>query len=335
VLDDLLAASFDPMVLLDGQRRLLAFNRVADQVFGLASLQGQPAGDMAALQAVLALEPGADGAPVLWDGPRGRTYRVQRATAPSGGELIALRDVTDWKHLSLRLTDLMHIVSHDLRTPLTALKAYAEMLVEQYFGEMSGPQQNALEKLTIGIYGMVALVDNIQAADRFDPVKSSYQTEHKLVDLGTLAQGVINQHELPAEIQKITLELDVASDVPIIRADPLMLDCVLANMVDNALKYSPAGTTVTLRITTVDNHVLVAVRDEGRGIAPEDHERIFERSVRVEQPGHVRVRGSGLGLYVVKSVAQRHGGAVWVESQVGQGSTFFFKLPVRGEPADG
>ena len=335
VLDDLLSAPFEPTILLNADGVIVATNRAASDLYGLSEEHGHSARSVATLSPVFAaLEPDANpgGLPIV-EGPSQRTWYVHSASTPSGGSLIILRDVTDWKQLSVTLVDLMHIVSHDLRTPLTALKSYAEMLVDAYFGEMNPNQQSALEKLTLGIYGMVSLVDNLQAADRFDPRKGLYKAERTPLDVATLAQTILEEQQLPAEIQKISLVLVADPTTPIVRADPLMLKCALANLVDNALKYSPPDTTVVVQVSPNADGVQIAVTDQGNGIAEADYERIFERSVRVEQPGQKRVRGSGLGLYLVKSVAERHGGAVWVESTLGEGSTFYLRIPVRGEAA--
>lgn len=334
LLDDLLSSPFDPILVLDPAGGLQAFNQGADAVFSLQSHRGWLAASVPSLAPVLAAQRRPAGELPIWDAPSGRSYLIEQSATPSGGQLLTLRDVSDWRRLGVTLTDLMHIVSHDLRTPLTALKSYAEMLVDSYFGEMSPEQQVALEKLTLGIYGMVSLVNNLQAADRFDPHKGGYKTDRSPVEVSSAARDVLDDLMLPAEIQNITLELDVEPTVPIIRADPLMLERALANLVENALKYSPEGTKVVLRITQDGDSILFAVTDQGRGIAHEDHVRIFERGVRVEQPAPKRVRGSGLGLYVVQSVAQRHGGTAWVESELGQGSTFYLRLPVRGETAN-
>lgn len=335
LVDDLLSSPFDPILLLDEAGNLRAFNRGADELFGLAAFRGAPADSISSLEPVRAVLGQTAGGFPVWDTPSGRSFVIQPVAAPSGGRLVLLRDVTDWRQLNIKLSDLMHIVSHDLRTPLTAIKSYAELLVDSYFGEMSPEQQVALEKLTLGIYGMVSLVDNLQAADRFDPRKGLYKTEREPVDASQIAQKVLDALQLPAEIQDITLELDVDPAVPIMRADPLMLERALANLAENALKYSAEGTKIIVRITSDRDSVLFAVTDQGRGIAPEDYVRIFERGVRVDQQGKKRVRGSGLGLFVVQSVAQRHGGTVWVESALEQGSTFYLKLPIRGEATVG
>jgi signal transduction histidine kinase len=108
-----------------------------------------------------------------------------------------------------------------------------------------------------------------------------------------------------------------------------MLESALGNLVDNAVKFSEPESTVEVAVRSEGRSVLFSVRDGGPGIDADDQDRIFERSVRVSRPGQKRVRGSGLGLYIVRSVAERHGGDVWVDSEPGAGSTFHLRIPVR------
>lgn len=336
-LGEVLSAPFDPLLLVDASGVLTTINRAAELQLGLNSQVGQRAEQIAAIAPIfeaLSAPPTTGGGPI-WAASNGHSYRVLTTTTPAHGLLICLRDVSDLQQLGSAVEDFMHVVSHDLRTPLTALKSYAEMLVEGDFGTLQPEQQTAMEKLTISIYGMVALVNNLQAADRFDPKRGRYGIQYTMLDLTDLLRRILEDQQLPAELHKVRLELDIDPSLPIVRADQLMLERALANLVDNAIKFSPEGTTIRVEVKADGTNVMFAVRDHGPGIAPEDQTRIFERSVRVEHPGQKRVRGSGLGLYVVKTVAERHGGSVWVESALGQGSSFFLRLPVRAEAATG
>ncbi len=336
-LGEVLSAPFDPMLLVDASGVLTTINRAAELQLQLNDDVGRPAAQIEALAPMfeaLKAPPTTGGGPI-WSAPNGHAYRVMTTITPAHGMLICLREVSDLQQLGSAVEDFMHVVSHDLRTPLTALKSYAEMLVEGDFGTLQPEQQTAMEKLTISIYGMVALVNNLQAADRFDPKRGRYGIQYTMLDLTDLLRRILEDQQLPAELHKVRLKLDIDPALPIVRADQLMLERALANLVDNAIKFSPEGSTIHVEVKVDANNVMFTVRDSGPGIAPEDQSRIFERSVRVEQPGQKRVRGSGLGLYVVKTVAERHGGSVWVESALGQGSSFFLRLPIRAEAAVG
>jgi two-component system sensor histidine kinase SenX3 len=332
LVDALLSSPFDPVLLLDAAGNVEAFNRAAESEFGLDSALGQPAAAFEALAPLLQRvddHAAHNAPPVVLQSGSGRAFLVLSNMTSTGGTLFSLRDITDWRHLNAAQVDVMHVVSHDLRSPLTAAKGLVEMMVEGYFSPLSGKQQEAAEKMALSIYGMVAVVDNLQDAGRFDPKTGFYSFEPTPVDLAGLAHKITNGHQLSAEIQHITLTLALDEHLPIVVADRLMLESALSNLLDNAIKFSEPESTVEVEVRSEGRSVVFVVRDGGPGIEADDQERIFERSVRVAKPGQKRVRGSGLGLYIVKSVAERHGGDVWVESKPGAGSTFHLRIPVR------
>lgn len=332
LLEALLSSPYDPILLLDKTGKLEAFNRAAEIEFGLQPVSGWQASDaekLAPLLASLLQAAAQDGASTSWQTESGRSFLVLTNPTNSGGLLISLRDITEWRHLNAAQGDVMHVVSHDLRTPLTTAKGLVEMMVEGYFGRLTTAQKAAADKLALSVYGMVAVLDNLQDAGRFDPNTGFYKFEAAPVDLGEVVQKIVSNQQLSAEIQGITLTLVLDDDLPIVMADRVMVESALGNLLDNAVKFSEANSAVNVALRAEGRNVLFSVSDSGPGIAAEDHDRIFERSIRVVKQGQKRVRGSGLGLYIVKSVALRHGGAVWVESQPGEGSTFYMRLPVR------
>ncbi len=332
MLEALLSSPFDPIVLLDAAGKLEAYNQAAEAELSLSEAVGWPATEVDGLKPVLAAlrdAPEGNEAGALWLAPSSRAFLLLTNRTPDGGLLISMRDITDWRQLNVAQGDIMHVISHDLRTPLTAAKSLSEMLVESYFGELSVDQQTAAEKLALSIYGMVGLVDNLQDAGRFDPRTGFYKLDPAAVDLRDLTEKIVENHQLSAEIQHVILVLKIDPNLPIVMADRVMLQSALGNLLDNAVKFSPPSSTVEVALRSEGRSVVFSVRDQGPGIAAEDQERIFERNVRVLAPGQKRVRGSGLGLYIVQSVAKRHGGEAWVESKLDHGSTFFMRIPVR------
>lgn len=332
LLEALLSSPYDPVLLLDEAGKIEAYNGAAEAEFGLQSRVGWPAAEvekLAPLLASLGQASDHDGAPASWQSETGRWFLVLTNPAGRGSLLISLRDITEWRHLNAAQGDVMHVVSHDLRTPLTTAKGLVEMMVEGYFEKFTPKQKVAVDKLALSIYSMVGVLDNLQDAGRFDPNTGFYKFEAAAVDLGEIAAKIVSNQQLSAEIQGIGLTLTLGADLPIIMADRVMMESALGNLVDNAIKFSEPDTSVAVILRAEGRNVLFSVSDSGPGIAAEDQERIFERSVRVVKQGSKRVRGSGLGLYIVRNVAQRHGGAVWVESVPGEGSTFFMRIPVR------
>jgi signal transduction histidine kinase len=237
---------------------------------------------------------------------------------------------SDARHekLSRNQSEFMRIVSHDLRSPLTSIQGFASMLESGMVGDLNEKQAYFVEKILSGITQMTSLVENIQDAGRFDPETGFYEMERSQCDLGDVVRRTIKNHLVPAEKQELTLSMVVADDVPIINADQNMLERAISNLIDNAIKYTPNGRSVEVIVRRVDEHVILSVKDNGLGISPEHQQLLFERHVRIPRREHKRVKGSGLGLFIVRSVARRHGGDAWVESVEDEGSTFCISIPL-------
>jgi signal transduction histidine kinase len=233
-----------------------------------------------------------------------------------------------YKALTLSQHKYIHIVSHDIRTPLTSMRGYAEMLGMK--GELNDSQKNAVERIQAGVTQIAELVDNIQDAGSFDPETGFYVMKRTPTSLPDLVSPIIRR-PLPADKQGLSLSKNIAQDVPIINADANMIKRAISNLVDNAIKYTPDGGKIEVLSFLRDNSLIVGVRDNGFGISPENQKMIFDRGTRIDRPEHRKVKGSGLGLFIVQSVARRHGGDAWIESELGKGSTFLFNIPLSGE----
>ena len=232
------------------------------------------------------------------------------------------------ERISRNQSEFMRIVAHDLRSPLTSIQGFASMLESGSVGDMNDRQTYFANKILSGIEQLTNLVDNFQDAGRFDPETGFYEMERSQCDLIDLAQSIIQSHILPAEKQELNITGSFGDDVPIIYADANMLERALTNLVDNAIKYTPNGSYVEVGVHKRNEDVVLSVHDNGYGISAENQELLFQRHVRVRRKEHKRVKGSGLGLFIVRSVARRHGGEAWVESEEGAGSTFYIRVPI-------
>jgi signal transduction histidine kinase len=125
--------------------------------------------------------------------------------------------------------------------------------------------------------------------------------------------------------------VDVSDDVPIVNVDANMIERSIINLVDNAIKYTPNGGIIKVGVKRKDDNLLITISDNGYGISPENIRQLFQRHFRIRRKEHNRVKGSGLGLFIVRSVARHHGGDAFVESVEGQGSTFGIRIPLEGE----
>lgn len=226
--------------------------------------------------------------------------------------------------------EFIRIVSHDLRSPLTSIKGFADMLESSMVGDLNEKQAHFVGKILSGIEQMSSFVDNVQDAGRYDPETGFYEMERTPCDLLELIHRIVNNYLVPAEKQELTLLVDAADDVPIINVDQTMLQRAIVNLVDNAIKYTPNGGTIKVGVHQRGEELIISVSDNGYGISPENQQRLFERHFRIRRQEHKKVKGGGLGLFIVRSVAQRHGGRAWIESEEGRGSTFFISIPLKG-----
>jgi signal transduction histidine kinase len=207
------------------------------------------------------------------------------------------------------------------------MKGYVDML--PMVGEFNERQRAFAEKIRSGISQMSDLVEKILDASRLDP-EGNYRLHREPCDIIKMVNEVVATHAAAAEKNSQTLTTEIASDIPILQLDDMMMRRALNNLTDNAIKYTPPNGAITVRAEVRDDALLLSVRDTGKGISPEDQRTLFTRFRRIRNKDNIRVRGNGLGLYIVKRVAELHGGDAWVESAVGQGSTFYIKIPMSG-----
>jgi signal transduction histidine kinase len=251
------------------------------------------------------------------------------AEGPILGRIFVLRDVTREMEAERMRSALLATVSHELRSPLTAISGYTDTLLQD------GPwdertQREFLEVIALSASRLSGLVDNLLDAATLDA--GVLKLEREPVRVERIAERVLAQRRLLAT--SWTLHLETRAGLPLADADPIRVEQVLANLVDNAIKYSPKGGPIRVRIwPTADGVVGVSVSDRGNGIPPDAIEHLFERFYRVEGAG-AGVKGAGLGLFICKSLVEAHGGQISVESTPGAGSTFTFTLPALVEPAD-
>lgn len=245
------------------------------------------------------------------------------------GRIVVLRDVTRETEAERMRSALIATVSHELRSPLTAISGYTDTLLHD------GPwdpdtQHEFLEVISVSAGRLSALVDNLLDAATLEA--GGLRLQREPVRLERLAERVLAARRLLAG--PCTLHLETRPGLPLADADPIRVEQVLANLVDNAIKYSPRGGAIKVRIAQDGDGMLsVSVADQGMGIPSEHLEHLFERFYRVESGGR-SVRGVGLGLYICRSLVESHGGRIWVDSQPGLGSTFAFTLPALTEYAE-
>jgi signal transduction histidine kinase len=240
------------------------------------------------------------------------------------GRVMVLSDITHYKLLDSLKSEFVSTVSHDLRAPLTFMRGYATML--PMVGEVNEQQREFVDKILSSVERMSKLVDDLLDLGR---IETGIGLQLKSISLPELLQDVLGAFRPQAVSKQIALEVELAQELAPVEADPMLLRQAVANLVDNAIKYTRAGGTVTLRAAQHDGRQLISVEDNGAGIAPADQPRLFEKFFRAHKEGEPGPRGSGLGLAIVKSIVEQHHGRVQVESRLGKGSRFTIAFPVR------
>ncbi len=249
-----------------------------------------------------------------------RTLSAQVAPLPEGGGVVVvLHDVSELKRADKVRRDFVANASHELRTPLTAIRGFAETLRD---GALDDPatSRKFLERILEHTQRLQTLIEDLLQLSRAESPEIAF--ERKPIDVRAAFANVLRGLEPQARAKNISITVDGTLEEPEIYADARGVDQVLVNLVENAVKYTPANGHVTIRTSLEGKHVVIEVSDTGPGIPPAQLTRIFERFYRVD-PGRARdVGGTGLGLAIVKHLMQRMLGEVTAESRVGQGTTF-------------
>ncbi len=249
----------------------------------------------------------------------------------SYGNIIAIvRDITRFREADALKDTFISIVSHELKTPVSIIKGYAETLLRPKARQNPGLMQEMLEAITDESDRLARLVDDLLDASRLQAGGLPFNDVED-VDLHSIAQRVVNRYALQTQIHH--LKTDFPDDFPTLRGDPQRLEQVIDNLVSNALKYSPRGGEIVIAGDVTPAETTLTISDEGIGIPVDEQARIFERFYRVESPETRAVSGTGLGLYLARAIVRAHGGRCWVQSAPGQGSTFYVVLPRQTELA--
>jgi signal transduction histidine kinase/HAMP domain-containing protein len=331
-LEAILNSTPDPVLVTDASNRLILANPAAGHVFGVTIRRGERPGleqtiQVKALNDLLITSAGEKRSAEIRM-PDGKTYLAMASAMTADGRTVGrvciLRDVSQLKEIDTLKSDFVSTVSHDLRSPLTLMRGYASML--EMAGELNEQQKNYSKMIVQGVDNMAKLVNNLLDLGRID-FGVGLQVEQ--VPILDIVERVTSSLQLQATHKKISLGVEIPRDLPhAVEADQALLNQAVYNLVENALKYTPEGGVVTIHLQCTPATLTFAIEDSGIGIPKSDLPRLFEKFYRGTNREALAQRGTGLGLAIVKSIAERHGGKVWVESELGKGSTFFLLIPL-------
>ena len=238
--------------------------------------------------------------------------------------LINLRDIAEQKEQERMHRDFVSMAAHELRNPLTAIKGFTRTLMLKADMLSDERRLEYLSMVNEQSNRLAHLVEDLMQVSRIDAGRVTL--DPRALDVGETLAGLLEQFRTKWSARAIAVQQD--PEVAPVFADPHKLEEILINLIDNAVKYSAAGSRVEVAIESDGPEVKVSVRDHGEGIPAEEIPNLFQKFARIASPSTSEIPGTGLGLYIVKGFVVAHGGRVWVDSAPGEGSTFSFTLPI-------
>lgn len=242
------------------------------------------------------------------------------------GAAVTVTDITLLHELQEQREDILRAVSHDLRNPLAVAQGHAQLLQRDL--RRAGQPERAMrsvDSIVAEVRRMDAMIEDLVSAARLEA--GQLELERRPVDLRAFLADLLARNAGVMDVSRV--KNLISTDLPPVYADPDRLDRIFANLLSNALKYSPADSEVRVEAARTDGEVVTSVADHGVGIAPEDLPHIFERFYRARGPR--KQEGLGLGLFITRKLVEAHGGRIWVQAEPGKGSTFYFTLPLAGD----
>jgi two-component system phosphate regulon sensor histidine kinase PhoR len=241
------------------------------------------------------------------------------------GAVFVFHDITELKRLEEIRKDFVANVSHELRTPISSIKGYAETLLDG-----KADNEDTVKEFLSIIYQdsnrLANLIDDLLDLSKIESGKMKLEFEP--LEILPIVNRCVNVLRKSAKDKSLSVKLDIPANLLKVLGDHKRLSQVFLNLLDNAIKYTPEGGSITVNATSKENIVQVDISDTGIGISEKDMPRIFERFYRVDKARSRELGGTGLGLSIVKHIIQAHNGQIWVQSMLSRGSTFSFTIPV-------
>lgn len=326
-LETVLTQTENGVLLVDPDNRLLLMNQAAQEAFGIngGSLLGRSVVETIDNPSLLSLlrTTGSTVRREEIEAPDGRIFNAMRTPIEGVGQAVVFNDITHLKELDRIKSEFVTTVSHDLRSPLTAILGYVELI--ERAGQVNEQQRDFIKRVQISVQQITNLVTDLLDLGR---IESGVDSTRESTPIAVLARYAVEGLRGTAETKGVELAVDLPEGLPLIEGDPIRLRQMIGNLLENAIKYTPEGGQVRLNADAEDGQVIMRVMDSGPGIPPADQPYLFDKFFR---GSNVKdgTPGTGLGLSIVKSIVDHHDGRIWVDSSMGEGSTFTVVLPAQ------
>jgi signal transduction histidine kinase len=335
----------DALIVTDAQMRILHINSVVAELFDCReqAVMFLPVYSIIRDERIVALMQAAlspDGAAtdkkehILLLGRHDRQYyfrpKVTRIYDSGGalyGVVMLLQDVTQFKELDRMKSDFIATLSHEFRTPVTSINMSVDILNQEILGPMNERQKELIQSAKEDCYRLTKLARELLQLSKLEAGRQVLKNEE--LDLRAVIEFSLRPLQLQFQEKNVVLTTEIAGALPTLIADEQQLSWVITNLVSNALKYTDAGGTVTVRAREEHDAVRIEVEDTGQGIPAEHLERIFDKFVQVKRASDATPGSVGLGLAIAKEIVETYGGRIWAVSEPGKGSVFSFVLPLQ------
>ncbi|MEO8582928.1 MAG: ATP-binding protein [Flavitalea sp.] len=325
----------DGIIGLDDKRNILFLNVVSQKLLGLKQedIAGRYAPDVAIsndLMRTLMQNEGKSKELKIFADNRESYFHTDHLTVTANdkmiGEVIIMRNITPYHELNEAKTNFLATVSHELKTPIAAIKISAQLLSDPRVGESNTEQKDLVKSINDDANRLLKITSELLNMTQLET--GQVQLKIESVPCSEIIEEAIHSVQFIMQQNGITITQEIQNPLPRLLADAEKTSWVLINFLTNAIKHSPVAAKIILSVDANANHIRFRVKDFGKGMEEKYLARIFERYYKI--PGRLSASGSGLGLTIAKEFIEAQGGRVWVESKLGKGSTFGFELPAAG-----